>query len=86
MPTVIVMLLLKMGTLVNIGFEKVFLLQNTLNIDSSTVLSTYVYDLGMVKGQYSYSAAVGLFEHIINITMVVVFNTLSRKVTDTSLW
>lgn len=86
MPTVIVMLLLKMGTLTSIGFEKVFLLQNTLNLDTSTVLSTYVYDLGMVKGQYSYSAAVGLFEHVINIVMVVTFNAISRRVSETSLW
>ena len=86
MPTVIIMLLLKMGTLVSIGFEKVFLLQNTLNTETSTVLSTYVYQIGMVKGQYSYSAAVGLFQSILNIFMVVVFNALSRKVSDTSLW
>ena len=86
MPTVIVMLLLKMGTLVSIGFEKVFLLQNPLNLDSSTVLSTYVYQLGMIKGQYSYSAAVSLFESIVNILIVVVFNAISRKVSDTSLW
>ena len=86
MPTVIVMLLLKMGTLVSIGFEKVFLLQNTLNTETSTVISTYVYQLGLVKGQYSYSAAVGLFESILNILMVVTFNAISRKVSDTSLW
>ena len=86
MPTVIVMLLLKMGTMVSIGFEKVFLLQNTLNMDTSTVLSTYVYDLGMIKSQYSYAAAVGMFENIINILMVVTFNAISRKVSDTSLW
>jgi len=86
MPTVIIMLLLKMGTLVSIGFEKVFLLQNTLNTETSTVLSTYVYQIGMVKGQYSYSAAVGLFQSVLNIFMVVVFNALSRKVSDTSLW
>lgn len=86
MPTVIVMLLLKMGTLASIGFEKVFLLQNTLNLDSSTVLSTYVYNLGMLKGQYSYSAAVGLFENLLNLLLVVTFNAVSRKVSDTSLW
>lgn len=86
LPTVIVMLLLKMGTLVSIGFEKVFLLQNPLNLDASTVLSTYVYELGMVKGQYSYSAAVGLFENILNIILIVTFNRISRKVSETSLW
>lgn len=86
MPTVITMLLLKMGTLVSIGFEKVFLLQNTLNLDTSTVLSTYVYELGMIKGQSSYSAAVGLFENALNIIMVVVFNAISRRVSETSLW
>ena len=86
MPTVIVMLLLKMGTMVSIGFEKVFLLQNTLNLDTSVVLSTYVYDQGIKQSQFSYSTAVGLFEHVINITMVVIFNTIMRKVSETSLW
>ena len=86
MPTVIVMLLLKMGTMVSIGFEKVFLLQNTLNLDTSVVLSTYVYDQGIKQSQFSYSTAVGLFEHVINIAMVVIFNSIMRKVSETSLW
>ena len=86
MPTVIIMLLLKMGSMVSIGFEKVFLLQNPLNLDSSVVLSTYVYEQGISKGQFSYSAAVGLFEHLINIFMVVTFNAISRRVSETSLW
>ncbi len=86
MPTVIIMLLLKMGSMVSIGFEKVFLLQNPLNLDSSVVLSTYVYEQGISKGQFSYSAAVGLFETLINIFMVVTFNAISRRVSETSLW
>ena len=86
MPTIIVMLLLRMGQLVSVGFEKVFLLQNTLNLDYSTVISTYVYQIGMIKGQYSYSTAIGLFESLLNIILIVSFNTISRKVSETSLW
>ena len=86
LPTIITMLLLRMGSMVSVGFEKVFLLQNNLNLDTSTVLSTYVYNTGIVNGQFSYSAAVGLFESVINILMVVIFNYLCRKTTDNSLW
>lgn len=85
-PTVITLFLLKMGTMVHIGFEKVFLLQNPLNLDSSTVLGTYIYEVGIKSTQYSYASAVGLFESVIAIVLVVTFNYISRKVSETSLW
>ena len=86
LPTIITMLLLRMGSMVSVGFEKVFLLQNNLNLDTSTVLGTYAYTVGIINGQFSYSTAVNLFESIINIIMVVTFNYISKKTTDNSLW
>ena len=86
MPTIITLFLLHMGSMISVGFEKVFLLQNPLNLDTSTVIGTYLYQVGIVNGQFSYSAAVGLFESVINILMVVTFNTIARHVGSTSLW
>lgn len=86
LPTIIVLLLLRIGGMVSVGFEKVFLLQTPLNLDSSTVLSTYVYKTGIIDAQLSYSTALSLFESAINIILVVVCNYISRKTTDNSLW
>ena len=87
-PTIVVTLIMKIGTLLSIGFEKIFLLQNPLNLDVSNVVSTYVYDLGLVGGHYSYSTAVGLFEKIIAVVLVLFANWLVRKVSrgEDSLW
>lgn len=86
MPTVVTLFLLHMGTMFASSFEKVFLLQNPLNLGVSTTLSTYIYDVGIVGGQFSYSTAVGLFNSIISVIIVVFFNALSRKFSETSLW
>ena len=86
LPTIIIMFLLGLGDMVSVGFEKVFLLQNPLNLDASTVLSTYVYNKGLVDGQLSYSTADGLFQSLVAIALVSVFNAISKKVSDTSLW
>jgi putative aldouronate transport system permease protein len=64
----------------------VFLLQNPLNLSVSTTLNTYIYSVGIVGGQFSYSTAVGVFNSVIAIILVVIFNTISRKVNETSLW
>lgn len=86
LPTIIVLFLLRIGGMVSVGFEKVFLLQTPLNLDSSTVLSTYVYKTGIIDSQLSYSTALSLFESAINIILVVVCNYISRKTTNNSLW
>lgn len=86
LPTVITMLILKVGTLVSVGFEKVFLLQNPLNMEASSIISTYVYEMGLTGRQYSYSAAIGLFNNVINIILIVLANTLSKKVANYGLW
>ena len=70
----------------NVGFEKVYLMSNTMNSSASEVISTYIYKQGMQELQYSYSTAVGLFNAVINIVLLVVVNKSSKKVSDTSLW
>lgn len=86
MPTMIIMLIMKTGSIMNIGFEKVFLMQNDLNLVSSDVISTYVYRVGLIGGEYSFSAAVGLFNSVINCILLVSVNAISRRVSETSLW
>ncbi len=85
-PTIITLFILKMGSLIAVGFEKTFLLQNALNMEASSVISTYVYQVGMISRQYSYSAAIGLFNNIINIILIVLTNTICKKVAEISLW
>jgi len=93
MPTAIILLILNMGHIMSIGFEKVFLMQNDLNITASEVISTYVYKIGLGgvgssygMPNYGYSAAVGLFNSVINFSLLIVANKLSKKFTETSLW
>jgi putative aldouronate transport system permease protein len=86
MPTITILLILNMGSLLSVGFEKVFLMQNSLNMSASDIISTHVYRKGIIDGQYSYSAAVGLFNSVINFTLLVIVNRIARKVNDTSLW
>lgn len=85
-PTIVIMLILRMGSLLSVGFEKVFLLQNPLNQEASSVISTYVYNIGIESQQFSYSTAIGLFNSIINILLIVTANAISKKVSETSLW
>ena len=85
-PTIITMLILRMGGLMGLGHEKTMLLYNEYIYDVSDVISTYVYRLGMTDQQYSYSTAVNMFGQVISITLLVVANKISRKVSETSLW
>ncbi|MCI9219358.1 MAG: sugar ABC transporter permease [Lachnospiraceae bacterium] len=85
LPTVTIMFILRMGSLVSIGFEKVYLLQNSLNISTSEILSTYVYKMGLIGGQYSLSAAINMFNSIINLILLLTVNYISAKLSDTSL-
>jgi len=85
MPTIIILLILNMGSMMSIGFEKILLLQNELNMDSSQVIQTYVYNAGLLHGQYSYSTAVGLFNSVVNFILLLFFNQMARR-TGTSLW
>ena len=85
-PTIMMLFILNMGQIMNVGFEKVFLLQNSLNFKASDVIATYVYRVGLVNNDYSYSTAVGLFNSVINLLLVIVANKVSRKLTEESLW
>ncbi|MCI8442680.1 MAG: sugar ABC transporter permease [Provencibacterium sp.] len=86
LPTIVIMLILKVGTVMNIGFEKVMLLYNASIYETADVISTFVYRRGILEAAYSYSAAVGLFNSVINCTLVIVTNKFSKKFTETSLW
>ncbi|WP_105616834.1 ABC transporter permease [Vallitalea okinawensis] len=85
-PTIVILLLLRAGKLMTIGFEKVYLMQNSLNLSSSEIISTYVYKTGLLNSQYSYSAAIGLFNTVINFILLVSLNKIARKTSDMSLW
>lgn len=85
-PTMIVLLILSMGNILNVGFEKVFLMQKASNAAVSEVISTFVYKIGIKSTQYSYSAAIGLFNTLINFVMLMLVNTISKKLTDTGLF
>lgn len=85
-PTIIIMLILRIGSIVSVGYEKAFLLQTELNLDVSELISTYVYKRGIVNTNYSFSTAVGLFNNIINVTLLLIANKISSKVSDTSLF
>ena len=86
MPTIVIMLILKIGSMLSVGYEKIILLYNPLIYNTSDVISTYVYRLGFESQEWSYTSAVGLFNSIINFILLVSANTISRKMNDTSLW
>lgn len=85
-PTIVMLLILQMGSLMSVGFEKVFLLQNTLNKGAASVISTYVYEVGLINSDYGYSTAIGLFNSVINLALIVVANQVCKKFADESLF
>jgi putative aldouronate transport system permease protein len=86
MPTVVIMLIMEFGHIMNVGFEKVFLMQNDLNISTSRIISTYVYSVGIQDYQFSYSAAIDFFNAIINFGLLIAVNKFAKRMTETSLW
>lgn len=86
LPTIMIMLILRMGSVMSVGFEKVYLLQNSLNNATSEIIATYVYKMGLLKSQYSLSAAIGLFNNVINLILLLVFNFISAKISEDSLF
>lgn len=86
MPTAMVLLILRAGSILGVGFEKVFLLQNTQNIMASEIISTYVYKMGMQSMQYGLSTAIGLFNTVVNVIVLLLVNWMSKKLTDSSLF
>ena len=86
MPTIMILLIMNLGSVMNLGFEKAFLMQNDMNLETSEIISTYVYKIGIQSAQYSYATAIGLFNNVINFVLLVVGNRGARAVSGTSLW
>lgn len=86
LPTIVIMLVLRLGSVLSVGYEKIMLLTNAFNADVSEVLSYYVYKKGIQGGEYSLATAAGLFNSVINFVFVIGVNTISRKLTESSLW
>ncbi|OTN75271.1 polysaccharide ABC transporter permease [Enterococcus sp. 8G7_MSG3316] len=86
LPTAMILLILRAGGLLSVGFEKVLLLQNPLNLAGSEIISTYVYKVGLINFQYSYSTAIGLFNTVVNVIILIMVNSLSRRLTKTGLF
>ncbi len=85
-PTIIVIFILNTGAILSVGFEKIYLMQNNTNLSVSEVISTYVYRMGLVNQNHSYSTAVGLFNSVVNCVMLLLCNAIARKVSDVGLW
>ena len=86
MPTIAITFIMRMGGLLSVGYSKIFLLQNDLNLSASQVISTYVYRVGILNGQYSYSTAISLFNNVVNILILLMANFVVKKMTDTGLF
>ncbi len=92
LPTATIMLILRTGSILSVGFEKAYLMQNNLNLGASEIISTYVYKVGMGVGSgnsvpnYSYSTAINLFNSAVNLVMIMLVNAVSRRLSETSLW
>lgn len=86
MPTIAIMMILRMGNLLNVGFEKIILLYNPITYDTADVISSFVYRKGLLEFGWSYSSAVGLFNSVINLILLVTANYVSRRLNDSSLW
>ncbi len=86
LPTIMIVLIMNMGSLMGMGYEKILLLQNPLNLESSNVIATFVYKQGLLDAQYSFAAAVGLFNATINSILLIIVNKISSKLSEVSLW
>ena len=86
LPTIVILLIMNCGRVLSVGFEKIYLLQNSLNLDVAQVISTYTYELGLLGGQYSYSTAIGLFNTVVNVLMLVLVNAIAKRAGNVALW
>lgn len=86
MPTIVIMLIMAIGNILSIGYEKVYLLQNGMNLEVSEIISTYVFKTGIRSAQYSFATAVGLFNSVINLILLLAANLIAKKTTETSLF
>lgn len=86
LPTIVILLILNVGRIMNLGFEKAFLMQNALNLDVSEIISTYVYKVGLIDARFSFAAAVGLFNTVINFVLLVSVNRVAKLLGQSGLW
>ncbi len=86
LPTATILLIMNCGSILSVGFEKAYLLQNNLNLTVSEIISTYVYKVGLINNDISYSTAIGLFNTLINLVMLVAVNKAADKLSGNSLW
>ena len=86
MPTIIIQLILRVGNVMNVSFEKAFLMQTDLNVSASEVISTYVYKIGILNRQLSFSTAVGLFNSVVNFALLLAVNFMAGRLSETSLF
>jgi len=86
MPTCAILLIMNMGSVLNVGFDKIYLMQNSLNMPATEVIATYTYKIGILNGQYSYSTAIGLFNTLINFVFLITANAIAKRVSDTSIF
>lgn len=86
MPTMVILLIMNCGQVMNVGFEKIYLMQNSLNQVYSEVISTYTYKIGLLQAEYSYSTAIGLFNNVINFIILIAVNKIAGKLSGSSLW
>jgi putative aldouronate transport system permease protein len=86
MPVMVIILILNVGNVMAIGFEKVYLLQNPLNLGTSEIIATYVYKVGLLNANFSFATAVGLFNSVINLILLVSVNAIAKRISNNSLW
>ena len=86
MPTCAILLIMNMGSVLNVGFDKIYLMQNSLNMPATEVIATYTYKIGIINGQYSYSTAIGLFNTLVNFVFLITANAIAKRVSDTSIF
>lgn len=85
-PTIVTLLIISTGSVLSVGFEKIYLMQNSLNLDASRVISTYVYEMGIKNAQLDFATAVGLFNNAVNIAILLIVNTVARKISKISIF
>lgn len=85
-PVIVILTIMNFGQIMSVGFEKALLLQNNLNLETSELISTYVYKRGLQEAQFSFSTAVGLFNSVVNLVLLLIVNGICRKVSTTSLF
>ena len=86
LPTIVILFILNAGRIMTVGFEQVYLMQNNINLIKSEIISTFVYKIGLLQMEYSFSTAVGLFNSVVNLLLLSTVNFLARKLSETSLW